>query len=105
MKLKRLDDLDFNKIVSSYVLPDIFDLIWILIHYGKEIIIQNIVLLLFLALERGSKNMSLNLEVEKGTFELKDDGEGLNLKELSNESILLKSKPILIMLYGFTFRS
>ena len=49
-----------------------------------------------LAIERDSKNIYLRIELENGSFELADDGEGLNLQELSNESILLKSNEHII---------
>ena len=44
------------------------------------------------AFERNSKNLKLKLGVERGSIEIEDDGESLNLLEMKNNSILLKSK-------------
>ena len=35
MKVKLLEEYDKNQLVSSYAIPDIYNLIWILIRYGK----------------------------------------------------------------------
>lgn len=45
-------------------------------------------------MERDSRNIHLKLCVEKGAFEIYDDGDALNLSEMEKESILLKSKII-----------
>lgn len=47
MKVKRLEEFDKNQIVSSYAIPDIYNLIWILIRYGKPQV-DNILIILFL---------------------------------------------------------
>lgn len=36
MKLKILNFIDSNQIVSSYAIPDIYNLIWTFIRYGKD---------------------------------------------------------------------
>lgn len=97
MKLLAQSERDF--IVSSYVIPDIYDLIWILIQYGKNIIYSDMIY--FAAKNRNSKNIYLRLDVSKGSFELSDDGEGLDLQELIKSSLLLKRNLIKKLLQYF----
>jgi hypothetical protein len=93
MKVKRLEEYDKNQLVSSYAIPDIFNLIWILIRYGKtRVKLWLQIAFLIIAIERDAKNIQLKLCVENGSFELLDDGDSLNLIEMAKESILLKCK-------------
>lgn len=93
MKVKRLEEYDKNQLVSSYAIPDIFNLIWILIRYGKtRVKLWLQIAFLIIAIERDAKNIQLKLCVEMGSFELLDDGDSLNLIEMAKESILLKCK-------------
>lgn len=60
MKVKRLEEYDKNQLVSSYAIPDIFNLIWILIRYGKtriEIIVANCVS--YYSYRKGCKKYSI----------------------------------------------
>lgn len=43
-----------------------------------------------LAFERSSKNIYLKLSVRLGSFEILDDGESIDLKELNENSALVK---------------
>lgn len=102
MKVKRLEDYDKNQIVSSYAIPDIYNLIWILIRYGR--LLDKILIFIFIiVIERDCKNIQLKLWVEKGSFELYDDGDSINLNEMARESILLKSKITKLLSYYSCF--
>lgn len=48
----------------------------------------------FLALERSSKNIWLKLSAGSGSFELYDDGDSVDLKELKENSLLINRSSI-----------